>query len=107
MNSDAWAWILLAVQVLLRVTAVAVISARHRPATAIAWMLTIIFIPFVGLVAYLLVGFNRLPRARRDKQKHVNGLILARTEGLGQLSHRADWPLGLSTPAALNAALVR
>lgn len=105
MNSDAWAWILLAVQVLLSAAAVAVISARHRPATAIAWMLTIIFIPFVGLVAYLLVGFNRLPRARREKQKHVNELILARTEGLGQLSHREDWPHGFATLATLNTTL--
>lgn len=104
-DADHIAWLLLALHVLLGAVAVAYISARRRPATAIAWMLTIIFIPYIGIIAFLLVGFNRLPKARRDKQKHVNALIVERTEGLGQLSHRGDWPRGLATLATLNTTL--
>ncbi|WP_230085325.1 MULTISPECIES: PLDc N-terminal domain-containing protein [Arthrobacter] len=96
------AWVLLGLHVFLGAVAVAYISARRRPATAIAWMLTIIFIPYIGIIAFFLVGYNRLPKARRDKQKHVNELILERTEGLGQLSHRDHWPHGLATLVTLN-----
>ena len=101
-DAENIAWLLLVLHVILGAIAVAYISARRRPATAIAWMLTIIFVPYVGFVAFLLVGFTRLPKARRDKQKHVNQLILERTEGLDQHSHREDWPKGLSTLVTLN-----
>ncbi len=101
-DAENVALLLVILHVILGATAVAYISARRRPATAIAWMLTIIFIPYIGFVAFLLVGFTRLPKARRDKQKYVNGLILARTEGLDQHSHREDWPEGLSTLVTLN-----
>ncbi|MEO8219441.1 MAG: phospholipase D-like domain-containing protein [Specibacter sp.] len=99
------AWILVALHVVLGAVAVAYVSARRRPATAIAWMLTIIFIPFVGVIAYLMVGINRLPKGRRDKQKYVNELILERTEGLDQPSHRDDWPQGLAGLVTLNSTL--
>ncbi|MDJ0314316.1 cardiolipin synthase [Arthrobacter sp. H35-D1] len=101
-DPEGLALLLLVLHVVIGAIAVAYISARRRPATAIAWMLTIIFIPYVGIVAFMLVGFTRLPKARRDKQKHVNEMILARTEGLDQLSHRDDWPKGLSTLVTLN-----
>lgn len=104
-HPDVLAWLLLAGHVLLGAVAVAYISARRRPATAIAWMLTIIFIPYVGFVAFMLVGFSRLPKARRDKQKFVNELILERTEGLDQLSHREEWPQGLAGLVTLNSTL--
>lgn len=104
-DPDIWAWALLAGHVIFGAIAVAYISARRRPATAIAWMLTIIFIPYIGLIAFLLVGISRLPQARRDKQKFINELILARTKGLDQLSHREEWPPGLAGVTTLNTTL--
>ncbi|PYI39962.1 cardiolipin synthase [Arthrobacter psychrolactophilus] len=98
-------WVLLAVHIILGAIAVAYISARRRPATAIAWMLTIIFIPYIGIVAFAMVGFSRLPKSRRDKQKFVNDLILERTEGFDQLSHKEDWPQGLPGLVTLNSTL--
>ncbi|WP_343318119.1 cardiolipin synthase [Arthrobacter sp. TMP15] len=104
-NPEALAWLLLAGHVILGAIAVAYISARRRPATAIAWMLMIIFVPYLGIVAFMMVGFSRLPKSRRDKQKFVNELILERTEGLDQLSHREDWPQGLAGLVTLNSTL--
>lgn len=98
-------WVLLALHVILGAIAVAYISARRRPATAIAWMLTIIFVPYVGVVAFMLVGFSRLPKSRRDKQQFVNELILERTEGFDQLSHKDEWPQGLAGLVTLNSTL--
>ena len=104
-HPETLARLLVAGHVILGAIAVAFISARRRPATAIAWMLTIIFVPYLGFVAFLLVGFSRLPKPRRDKQKFVNELILERTEGLDQLSHRQEWPQGLAGLVTLNSHL--
>lgn len=81
------------------------ISGNRRPSAAIAWVLAIMFIPYLGALAFLLVGFGRLPRRRREKQEEVNELILARTEGLEQLSHRDEWPDWLISAVRLNRNL--
>jgi cardiolipin synthase len=81
------------------------IAGNRRPSAAIAWVLAIIFIPYLGAFAFFLVGFGRLPRRRRDKQREVNELILARTHGLEQLSHRDEWPEWLVSAVGLNRNL--
>jgi cardiolipin synthase len=81
------------------------IAGNRRPSAAIAWVLAIIFIPYLGALAFFLVGFGRLPRRRRDKQREVNELILARTHGLEQLSHRDEWPEWLVSAVTLNRNL--
>lgn len=97
--------LLVIAHVVLGSIAVVLISARRRPSTAIAWMLTIIFIPFVGAIAFFLVGFSRLPKRRREKQREVSELILARTEGLDHVSHRDAWPEWLGSSVRLNENL--
>lgn len=84
--------------------AAVVISLRRKPATAIAWILTIVFIPILGAVAFFLVGFGRLPKARRDKQRAVSTRMLERS---GVSDHIAgpgvpDW---LDTAVVLNQRL--
>ena len=84
--------------------AAVVISLRRKPATAIAWILTIVFIPILGAVAFFLVGFGRLPKARRDKQRVVSTRMLERS---GVSDHIAgpgvpDW---LDTAVVLNQRL--
>ncbi|MGI5952392.1 MAG: cardiolipin synthase [Brooklawnia sp.] len=81
-----------------------VISLHRKPATAIAWILAIIFIPVLGVLAFFLIGFGRLPKARRDKQREVNQLMLERS---GVTEHVAgpgqpDW---LDTAITLNQQL--
>lgn len=97
--------LLVVAHVVLGSIAIILISARRRPSTAIAWMLTIIFIPYVGAIAFFLVGFSRLPKRRRDKQREVSELILARTEGLDRVSHRDEWPQWLGSTVRLNENL--
>jgi phosphatidylserine/phosphatidylglycerophosphate/cardiolipin synthase-like enzyme len=68
-------------------------------------VLAIIFIPFLGVLVFLLVGVGRLPARRREKQREVNELILARTDGLDQVSHRDEWPPWLTSAVRLNRNL--
>ncbi|MGO4692111.1 cardiolipin synthase [Glaciibacter sp. 2TAF33] len=96
---------LLAAHVVLGFTAAVLVSANRRPSEAIAWVLTIVFIPFIGAVVFLLVGFGRLPRRRRQKQREVNALILDRTRGLDQVSHGDEWPGWLHSAVRLNRNL--
>jgi cardiolipin synthase len=97
--------ILAAAHVVIGFFATVAISANRRPSAAIAWVLAIVFIPFVGALVFLLVGFGRLPRARRAKQREVNELMLARTDGLSLVSHRDEWPDWLAGAVALNRSL--
>jgi cardiolipin synthase len=91
--------------ILLSVAAILVISARRRPTTAIAWALLIIFVPYLGALAFFLVGFSRLPRRRREKQREVSQAILDRTEGLDRVGHRDEWPDWLASTVRLNERL--
>jgi cardiolipin synthase len=57
------------------------------------------------MVAFLLVGRGKLPKARREKQRAVNELMLARTPGLSAVSHSEDWPAWLRSAVELNLRL--
>lgn len=54
---------------LIRLVMLGVVVERHPPRTAVSWLLVIFFLPWPGLVLYLLIGENRLPRRRLEKRK--------------------------------------
>ncbi|MFO7974633.1 MAG: cardiolipin synthase [Candidatus Hydrogenedentota bacterium] len=49
---------------LIRVIMLLVITRRHRPQSALVWLLVVFITPWVGLLLYALLGTNRLPRKR-------------------------------------------
>jgi len=98
-------WLLLVADVLIVLVAAVFISANRKPSAAIAWILAIIFIPVLGLLLFLLVGFPKLPRKRRDKQREVSEAVLARTDGLDRVIHRDAWPPWLASMVAMNRNL--
>ncbi|MET1152996.1 PLDc N-terminal domain-containing protein, partial [Arthrobacter sp.] len=104
-DSETIALLALAVHIFLVAVAAVLVSMNRRPSSAIAWVLAIIFIPLLGAVAYLFVGYSKLPKARRDKQREVNNLVLARTEGSSLVSRGADWPGWLHSLVMLNSNL--
>jgi len=83
-ESVAW-WIaafLLLLDLVIRTTAIIVIPRNRRPTAAMAWLLAVFFIPFIGVVLFLLIGNPRLPRARRRKQDQINEYIAQTSEHL-------------------------
>ena len=104
-NIDLVVLLLLVVHLILSLIVAAVLSANRRPSAAIAWVLAIVFIPYLGVLAFLLVGNGKLPRSRREKQREVNALILARTESLTMISNGEDWPDWLHSVVSLNRNL--
>lgn len=78
-EGETLALVLVAAHVVLGLIAAVAVSTNRRPSAAIAWVLTIIFIPFLGAVAYLFVGRNRLPVHRREQQRGMNAWFLENT----------------------------
>jgi cardiolipin synthase len=74
---DATWWLVLVFvfDVIVRIAAVIIVPRNRRPTAAMAWLLAIYFIPFVGVVLFLLIGTPRLPRKRRRKQRAINDYI--------------------------------
>ena len=105
MAAGTLSWLVLAVHVLIVLVAAVLISANRKPSAAIAWILAVIFIPVLGIIFFLLVGFGKLPRSRRAKQREVCEAILARTDGLDLASHRDEWPSWLAPMVRMNRTL--
>jgi len=97
--------ILVAVDFGIRVAAVIVIPRNRRPQTATAWLLAVFFLPYIGILLFLLLGSRYLPKRRRAKQDEINRYILETTEGVDQVSHDEPWPPWLEPIAELNRNL--
>ena len=97
--------ILVAVDVVARVFALIFVPKNRRPQTALAWLLAIWFLPYIGVILFLILGRARLPRARRRKQREVNQYILDTTEGFDRVKLDPPWPPWLEPIVELNRTL--
>ena len=96
---------LLAIDFIIRVLALVIIPRNRRPQTALAWLLAIFFIPYIGFGLFLLVGTFRLPKHRREKQVEINQYILETTEGFDRVAQESSWPQWLGPIVELNRTL--
>ena len=96
---------LVVVDFFVRVSALVVIPRNRRPQTAMAWLLAIFFIPYVGIALFLLIGNFRLSKKRRTKQVEINQLILDSTEGFDRVAEEEPWPDWLGPIVELNRTL--
>src|SRR5882757_3769597 len=96
---------LIVVDFVIRVLSVVLIPRNRRPQTALAWLLAIFFIPYIGIGLFLLVGTFRLPKRRREKQVEINQYILDTTEGFDRVAEEAPWPDWLGPIVELNRTL--
>mgnify|MGYP006307406263 FL=1 len=56
---------------IIRLVMLVVVTRRRRPASALSWLLVIFFLPWPGLVLYLLLGKYRLPRRRARRHARL------------------------------------
>ncbi len=61
-----------AIDFVIRVIAVIVVPRNRRPTAGMAWLLAIFLIPYVGVIAFLVIGNPKLPRKRRKLQQDIN-----------------------------------
>jgi cardiolipin synthase A/B len=96
---------LLVIDFAARIAALVVIPRNRRPQTAMAWLLAIFLLPYIGLLIFLLFGSHRLPRRRREKQREINQYILESTEGMDRVVQDRPWPQWLAPIVELNRKL--
>ncbi|MDO9352283.1 MAG: phospholipase D-like domain-containing protein, partial [Solirubrobacteraceae bacterium] len=90
---------------IVRIVAVLVVPVNRRPSSATAWLMLIFLVPYVGLIAFLLIGTPKLPKARRAKQRQVNARILERTKGMDHVPADDPGPPWLQSVVTLNRHL--
>jgi cardiolipin synthase A/B len=95
----------LLIDFIVRVIAVIVVPRNRRPTSATAWLLAIFFIPYLGVLFFLLIGSYKLPKRRREKQAEINQFIIESTEGMERVRHEQPWPEWLDSVVALNRNL--
>ena len=69
----------------VRLIALLVIPVNRRPSSAMAWLLAIFLIPYVGIIAFLLIGNPKLPKRRRAQQREINGMLEVLTRDTPEL----------------------
>ncbi|MEO8282003.1 MAG: cardiolipin synthase [Pseudarthrobacter sp.] len=105
-TAPTWVVVLLSIaDLVIRVLAVGIIPGNRRPTTAMAWLLGIFFVPFLGLILFLLFGNFKLSRKRRAQQDAVNKRVRAGTSQLAAVESRYAGPEWVASAAELNKTL--
>lgn len=89
----------------IRVLAIGIIPGNRRPTTAMAWLLGIFFIPFVGIVLFLLFGNFKLSSRRREQQQDVNDRVRAGLSSLAAAESQFEGPEWVKSAGELNRRL--
>ena len=97
--------VVLGVDFVVRIAALIVVPRNRRPGSAMAWLLAIFFIPYAGIILFLLIGSPRLGRKRRRKQREINEFIFNATEGRELVTTDRAWPQWLKSIVLLNRNL--
>jgi cardiolipin synthase len=109
-TNDGWVSVTVAVALFVvdatvRVLALIYVPRNRRPQTATAWLLAIFFIPYAGILLFLLLGSTKLPKKRRAKQQEINRYILETTDGIDDVAKDERWPQWLEPIVQLNRNL--
>lgn len=86
--------VLILINTAVIVAAAVTIPRKRRPTTALAWLLTIFLIPYLGFLIFLLFGTNHLSSRRRRQQAEIDEIIRDATKSIdseGVLPADPDW----------------
>ncbi|WP_165143179.1 cardiolipin synthase [Microbacterium endophyticum] len=100
-----WLVLIFVTDIIVRILAVIIVPRNRRPTAAMAWLLAIYFIPFVGVLLFLVIGTPKLPRKRRLKQEAINDYIRSTSAGLQLGTLRPDAPDWFTSLVRLNSNL--
>jgi cardiolipin synthase len=89
----------------IRITALIIIPRGRKPTAAMAWLLAIFLIPFVGIILFLLIGNSNLPKARREKQREIDRMIAAKAEDVPLPAGHERWPTWFASLTRQNQTL--
>ena len=91
--------------VALRAGTLYAVPKNRRPSSAMAWLLAVNLIPYLGPAAYAVIGSPQLPRARREKQRRIDELITETRAAAATVDAERTRPSWLASVAHLNRSL--
>jgi cardiolipin synthase len=87
-----WPVSVLLVDNIIRVGALFVVPRNRRPTAGMAWLMAIFWLPVPGLLLFLLIGGNTLPKKRTIKQDLA-------TKTIGEIADREEAVIGTDLSA--------
>ena len=84
---------------LLRIVALFVVPRNRKPTAATAWLLIIFLLPFVGWFVFVVFGYAKLPKHRRDAQSSLDTYIPLASEMASAHWQRGSQLVKASAPA--------
>ncbi|MFH8251080.1 cardiolipin synthase [Microbacterium sp. B2969] len=60
------------------VAALLILPKRRKPTAAMAWLLAIFLLPYLGIILFLLIGSIKLPKKRVEEQARIDARIRER-----------------------------
>ncbi|HWI31155.1 MAG TPA: cardiolipin synthase [Microbacterium sp.] len=70
------------VDLAIKIVALIVIPRDRKPTAAMAWLLAVFLIPYIGILLFLLIGNFTLPKKRLAEQAKLNTIIEERVDAL-------------------------
>ncbi len=105
-TSSVWLSVVVAlIDLVIRIVVLGVIPGNRRPTTAMAWLLCIFFLPYIGLALFLMFGNFRLSRRRRETQAAVNLRIVEGTQEIAAQVNAYEGPAWVNSAIQLNRNL--
>jgi cardiolipin synthase A/B len=89
----------------IKIAAIIVIPRDRKPSSATAWLLAVFFIPYAGVIFFLVLGSAKLPKKRRAKQQQINDMIAEGAEGIDAAAESKGWPGWFAGVVKLNQNL--
>lgn len=89
----------------LKIVAIGTVPEGRRPSSSSAWLLLILFMPFIGFPLYWLFGSPYLKGRRKKVQDEANRVIAEHTAAFPDLPRGATLPPGLSSVTRMNRRL--
>ena len=74
------AGILILLDWVIRIAALIIVPRDRKPTAAMAWLLAIFLIPFIGVILFLLIGDTKLPTPVRARSSQAESSSSRRPE---------------------------
>jgi len=98
-------WLAFVVDLAIKIAALIIIPRDRKPTAAMAWLLAIFFIPYLGILFFLVLGSAKLPKKRRAKQVKINEMIAASLPDIDLVSDRSKWEPWFENITDMNQSL--
>ncbi|GAB3391383.1 cardiolipin synthase [Humibacter soli] len=89
----------------IRIAALIIVPRERKPTAAMAWLLAIFLIPFIGILLFLIIGNVKLPKKRMERQLEINRMIEEGAERSGLAVDTSTWPTWFATATEQNRVL--